>query len=153
MMKPVLFLRIASVLTLIHALLHTIGGVFGKAAPGIAAATEAAMKANQFVVFGMTRTYFEFYRGLGLGVTITLTAEGIVFWQLGTLAKTDAARLRPLMATFMIAYLVFAVNSYRFFFVGPVVTEILIAACLGMAIATAKFTESAHAGQFAPGRA
>ena len=29
-MKTTLFLRIASVLTLIHAVLHTIGGVFGK---------------------------------------------------------------------------------------------------------------------------
>jgi hypothetical protein len=29
-MKPTIFLRIAAVLTFIHALLHTIGGVFGK---------------------------------------------------------------------------------------------------------------------------
>lgn len=152
-MKPVLFLRIASVLTLIHSVLHTIGGVFGKAAPGVAAATEATMKANQFVVFGVTRTYFDFLRGMGLGVTIFLTAEGIVFWQLGTLAKSDAARLRPILATFMLAYLVFAINSFTYFFSMPVVVEIVIAACLGMAIATAKSSQSAHAGQFAAGRA
>lgn len=152
-MKPVLFLRIASVLTLIHALLHTIGGVFGKAAPGIAAATEATMRANQFVVFGVTRTYFDFLRGMGLGVTIFLTAEGIVFWQLGTLAKTDAVRLRPVIATFMIGYLAFAVNSFTYFFAMPVIVEILIAACLGITIATAKSAESTHAGQLAAGRA
>jgi hypothetical protein len=34
MNKPVVFLRIASVLTLIHAVLHTIGGVFGSVDPG-----------------------------------------------------------------------------------------------------------------------
>src|SRR4051795_6318479 len=128
-MKPVVFLRIASVLTLVHSVLHTMGGVFGKPEPGLAAATEAAMRANQFVVFGLTRTYFQFYRGLGLGITIFLTAEAIVFWQLGTLAKTDAQRLRPILVTFMVAYLVFAVNSYAYFFLGPVITEILIAAC------------------------
>jgi hypothetical protein len=33
-MKPALFLRIASVLTFIHAVLRTIGGVFGKVEPG-----------------------------------------------------------------------------------------------------------------------
>ena len=142
-MKPVVFLRIASVLTLIHSVMHTIGGVFGKPEPGIAATTWAAMRANEFTVFGLTRSYFVFYRGLGLGITIALTAEAIVFWQLGTLAKTDAARLRPLIATFAIAYLVFAVNSYAFFFFGPVVAEVLIAACLGMAIATAKAAEPA----------
>lgn len=152
-MKPVLFLRIASVLTLIHSVLHTIGGVFGKAAPGIAAVTEATMKANQFVVFGVTRTYFDFLRGMGLGVTIFLTAEGIVFWQLGRLAKNDAARLRPVMATFMIAYLAFAANSFMYFFPMPVIVEIAIAACLGMAIATAKSAAPARTGQLATGPA
>jgi hypothetical protein len=145
-MKPIVFLRIASILTLIHSVLHTIGGVFGKPEKGIAAATEAAMRANQFVAFGFTRTYFQFYRGMGLGITIFLTAEAIVFWQLGTLAKTDAARLRPIIATFMVAYLVFAVNSYIFIFLAPVIVETLIAACLGMAILTAKAAQPAHSG-------
>jgi hypothetical protein len=103
-MKPVLFLRIASVLTLIHSALHTLGGVFGKPAPGVAAATDAVMRANQFVVFGVTRTYFDFLRGMGLGVSIFLTAE------------------------------------------------ILIAACLGTAIATAQSTAPAPTGEFADRR-
>ena len=145
-MKPVVFLRIASVLTLIHSILHTVGGVFGKPAAGIQAATVAVMKANEFAVFGVTRTYFDFMRGLGLAVTVLLTAESIVFWQLGTLAKTDAARLRPIVATFLVAYLVLAVNSYTYIFMGPVITEIVIAACLGMAIATAKAAEPSRAG-------
>jgi hypothetical protein len=34
MRKPVLFLRVAAVLTFLHAVLHTIGGVFGKVGPG-----------------------------------------------------------------------------------------------------------------------
>ena len=148
-MKPVLFLRIASVLTFIHSVLHTVGGVFSGPDPGVAATTWAAMKANVFPAFGLTRSYFMFYRGLGLGITIVLTAEAIVFWQLGSLAKTDAARLRPVMVTFLIAYLMFAVNSYEYFFFGPVVTEILIAGCLGMAIATAKRGEPARSTRLA----
>jgi hypothetical protein len=137
-MKPVIFLRIASVLTLIHAVLHTIGGVFSSADPGPATIAVEAMKANQFLVMGHMRSYWEFYRGLGLTVSILLTAEAIVFWQLGSLAKTDAGRLRPVMATFLLAYLVLAVNSNAYFFIAPVITEILIAACLGAAIVTAK---------------
>lgn len=152
-MKPVVFLRIASVLTLIHSILHTIGGVFSGPEPGAAATAWAAMKANQFTVFGLTRSYFVFYRGLGLGITIFLTAEAIVFWQLGALAKTDAARLRPVLATFMLAYLVFAANSFAYFFYFPVIVEIVIAGCLGMAIATAKAAEPAGAGRLAAGRA
>jgi hypothetical protein len=136
--KPVLFLRIASVLTFIHAVLHTSGGVFGKIPPGPAALAAQAMKVNTFMAMGNMRNFWMFYRGLGLGITICLTAESIVMWQLSPLARTDARRLRPIMATFLIAYLVFSVNSYTYFFAGPVIAEILIAACLGVAMITAK---------------
>jgi hypothetical protein len=137
-MRTVLFLRIASVLTLIHAALHTIGGVFGKAAPGVQQATVAVMKANEFPAMGATRSYWDFYMGLGLVVSVFLTMEAIVFWQLSSLAKTDALRLRPVLATFLIGFLGVAVVSYRYFFVAPVITEILIALCLGLAIAFAR---------------
>ena len=67
MMKPALLLRIAAVLTFIHAVLHTICGVFGKAGPGPAAAAVQAMKMNEFLLMGHTRSFWDFYRGLGLG--------------------------------------------------------------------------------------
>jgi hypothetical protein len=137
-MKPTIFLRIASVLTLIHAILHTIGGVFSKPDPGAASVAFAAMRSNPFLVMGLVRTYADFYRGLGLCITIFLTMEAIVFWQLGSLAKTHAPRLRPILAAFVVAYLALAINSWFYFFLGPVVVEILIALCLGLAIATAK---------------
>ena len=145
-MKPTIFLRIASVLTLIHAVLHTIGGVFGKPEPGVAAMVAATMQANRFPVFGSMRSYADFYLGMGLGITIFLTTEAVAFWLLASLAKTDGARLRPILAVFTIGYLAFAVNSAVYFFSGPVITEVLIALCLGMAIITAKpvATQSTH---------
>lgn len=143
-MKPVLFLRIASVLTFIHAALHTIGGVFGKVAPGPATVAAQAMRMNQFLAMGHLRSYWDFYRGLGLAVTIFLTAEAIVFWQLSLLAKTDARRLRSILAVFAAAYIVFAVDSYGCFFLGPVIAELLIAMLLGLAIVTASSTVTAE---------
>lgn len=138
MNKSVLFLRIASVLTFIHAVLHTIGGVFGKVDPGPAAVAVAAMKANQVLVMGSMRSFWDFYFGLGLALSISMTAESVLMWQLASLAKTEAARLRPMMTTFLVAYLVIAINSNAHFFIAPVITEILIAASLAAAIATAK---------------
>jgi hypothetical protein len=135
--KPVLFLRIASGLTFIHAVLHTVGGVFGKVPSGPAAVAVEAMKANRFMVMGNMRSLWDFYRGFGLGATIFLTADSILMLQIALLAKNDPRRLRPMMATFLIAYAVFSVNSYEYFFAGPVIAELLIVACLGMAIATA----------------
>ena len=61
-MKPLVFLRVASVLTLIHALLHTIGGVYGSPEPGPQLAAVTAMKANQFLLMGHTRSYWNFYK-------------------------------------------------------------------------------------------
>jgi hypothetical protein len=141
-MKPTLFLRIASVLTFIHSVLHTIGGVFSKPDPGPAAVAYRAMQANQFLLMGHVRSYADFYRGLGLGVTICLTFEAIVFWQLGALAKTHARQIRPILATFVVGYLALTVNSWTYFFIGPVITEILIALCLGLAIYTAQPTKA-----------
>ena len=138
MNKPVVFLRIAAVLTFIHAILHTVGGVFGRIEPGAATIAVQAMKTNQFLLFGHVRSFWDFYRGLGLAATISLTAESIAFWQLASLAKAELGRVRPILITFAVAYAVFAVNSYTYFFIWPVIVEILIVACLGMAIVTAK---------------
>lgn len=135
-MRPVLFLRIASALTLIHAILHTIGGVFGKPSPGVATQVAAIMR-SRFPIMGVTRSYSDFYLGMGLAVSTFLVVEAIVFWLLASLSRSDAPRLRPLLAIFAFGYLALALNSYVFFFAAPVVVESLIAACLIAAIFTA----------------
>jgi hypothetical protein len=137
-MKPVVFLRIASVLTFIHAVLHTIGGVFGTPQPGAQQVAVAAMRANQFLLMGHMRSFWDFYMGLGLAATISLTVEAVVFWQLSSLAKRDSFRLRPIYAAFGVSFVIFAVASYRYFFLGPVITEILIALFLGLAFFASK---------------
>jgi hypothetical protein len=143
-MKTATFLRIASVLTLIHSILHTIGGVFGKPDPGVATTVAAAMRAH-FQVFGVNRSYSDFYMGLGLGITIFLTVDSILLWILASMSKHDAPRLRPLIAVFALGYLAFAFNSYVFFFPIPVITELLIVACLAGALVTAKASLPPHA--------
>ena len=137
-MKPTLFLRIASVLTFIHAVLHTVGGVFGKPDPGAQQAVVEAMKAHEFLVMGAMRSYWSFYMGMGLAVSVALTVEATVFWQLGSLAKRDARGIRPVLATFVLGYLCLAAVSSLYFFAAPVITEILIALCLGLALVSAK---------------
>ncbi len=89
-MKTVVYIRIAAVLTLIHAVLHTIGGVFGSVSPGPEAVAVAAMKGNQFVAMGNLRTFWDFYRGMGLAVSVFLTMESVVLWLLASLARSRA---------------------------------------------------------------
>jgi hypothetical protein len=132
-MKPTLLLRIASVLTLIHSILHTIGGVFGAPPTGAAQAAAAVMQANHFLFMGATRSYWDFHIGMGLSVTIFLTVEAAVFWQLGSLMTTDGTRLRSILFTFTAGYLAFAAISCLYFFVVPVIFELVIALCLALA--------------------
>jgi hypothetical protein len=136
-MKPVIYLRVASILTLIHAVLHTVGGVFGKPVSGQAAMIAASMR-TRFEVFGVMRSYADFYRGMGLGITIALTMDAAVLWVLASMARSDFARLRPIMAVFCVGYIAFTLNSLTFFFSGPVIAEILIVLCIGAAIVTAR---------------
>ena len=56
-MKPALFLRIASVLTMIHGILHTIGGVLSSPKHGSEElAVVETMKAHTFNVMGSMRS-------------------------------------------------------------------------------------------------
>jgi len=128
------FLRIASGLTFVHAVLHTIGAVISPPEPGIQESTLALMKANQFPVMGMTRSYGDFYLGFGLFVTIAFLAESAIFWQLSNLVKSDAARLRPIMISFLLCYLGYTTIAFMYFFAAPAINEGLIAACLAMAV-------------------
>jgi hypothetical protein len=143
-MKATLFLRIASVLAIIHAILHTIGGVLSKpnnGAPEIAIIQ--AMKSQAFNVMGSMRTYWDFFFGYGLIVTITLLVQGILFWQLGTIAKTNAAQIRPIMLLFCFNFLATTVIAWKYFFTAPAVTELLIAASLAGAYLAAPSARAA----------
>jgi hypothetical protein len=137
-MKPVIYLRIASVLTLLHAILHTIGGVFSTPDPGPQQTAVDAMKANTFPLMGSIRSYFAFFRGMGLGVTIFLVALAVLLWQLSSFAKAGSFRLTPLYWTLMVAFAAMALNSYLYFFWPPVIVELLIAVCLVEAILTSR---------------
>ena len=137
-MKPTLFLRIASVLTLIHCILHTIGGVLSSPQHGPEEiAVVETMKAHTFNVMGSMRSYWDFNMGYGLSVTISLFVQALLFWQLGTMAKTNPAWTRPILALFFFNYIAMTVVVWRYFFIGPAVTELIIAGCLAAAFLTA----------------
>ena len=133
-MKPATSLRIASVLTFVHCILHTIGGVLAPPSHGAEElAVVANMAAHRFEFMGSMRSYADFMLGYGLFVTIVLLVDAVVFWQLAALARTRPDGLRPVVAVFALGYVAIAIVSGRFFFIAPVVTELLIALCLAAA--------------------
>jgi hypothetical protein len=137
--RAALFLRSASVLTLIHGILHTIGGVLSKPRNGAEeVAVIDAMKAHAFNVMGSMRTYWDFFFGYGLIASITLLVQAVLFWQLATLAKTHAELTRPIVILFFFNFAATAIVAWRYFFIAPAITEFLIAACLAAAFFSAQ---------------
>ena len=122
-----LFLRVAAVLSLLHCIGHTIGGVFSVDAPSGTkeGAVVAAMKSNQFAVMGATRSYWDFFIGYGLTISVFALVQAVVLWQLAGLAKTDPRQMRPIIAAFLFANLGFAILAWRYFFIPPFVGSVL----------------------------
>ena len=79
------------------------------------------MSAHRLDFMGSMRSYADFMLGYGLFVTVVRLVDAVIFW------------LRPIVAVFAFGYVGVAIVSWRFFFIAPVVTELLIAACLAAA--------------------
>lgn len=129
-MRATLLLRIASVLAFLHAAGHTIGGVLGKPRNG---AEEIAvidtMKEHFFHVMGSIRSYWDFFFGYGVNASVVMLVTAIVFWQLGTIAKSNSMQVRPIILVLGLQFLVTAAIAWRYFFIAPAVMEIVIAIC------------------------
>ena len=136
-MKTSTLLRIASVITFLYFAGHTAGMPWTPGEGLAELAVIEAMKANRFAAMGSSRTYWDFYFGFGVIISVMQLVQAVGLWQLGALAKTDAARLRPIIATFFAAFVANAVLGWMYFFILPVIMATVIAVCLGLAFVMA----------------
>jgi len=69
-----------------------------------------AMRTVRFDTMGANRSYFDFYMGFGYTLSVSQVMLTILLWQLATLARSDARRLRPLIAVIALATAVSGVS-------------------------------------------
>ena len=131
-MKSSSALRVASILTLLFAGGHSMGGL-SLWSPAGETEVLRAMRSFHFDAAGVSRTYLDFYLGFGFILSVYLLAQAVALWQLASLARTEANRVRPLIGTFFLASVVCACLSWRYVFLVPVVSFLAIAVCLGLA--------------------
>ena len=131
-----LMLRTASIITLLFAAGHTVGGLQSWSPPG---ETEVlrAMRTFRFDADGVNRTYWDFYIGFGLMISVFLLAQSAVLWQLSGVAKRDAALVRPILGVLLVSAVATGALAWRFFFTVPLVLAVTIALSLGLALAVA----------------
>ena len=131
-MKPSVLYRIAAVLLVLFGVGHQLG--FRQIDPSWGVdATIGTLKATQFRVQGMTRTYWDFFSGFGFFVTVFLLFAAILAFQLGGLPKESSRSLGLVRWMFAACFLVITLLTWRYFFVVPLVFSSLVALCLALA--------------------
>jgi hypothetical protein len=145
-MKAFHFLRIAAVVTLLYCAGHTIGRPWTPYTDSEATSVLDAMKDHSFEAEGFKGTYWDIYYGFGLVISIYLLLQAAVLWQVASLAKTDAMRVRPIVASFLVGFLINGFLSWKYFFVVPVVMAGVIALCLAIALVLASRPQAAQPG-------
>jgi hypothetical protein len=129
-MKAATLLRIASIISLLFAVLHTLGGANSWSPVGENDVLRA-MRSYHFDAGGVSRSYLDFYLGLGFTVGVYLLLQAVLLWQLAAIAKVDSIRIRPVIVSFFVASLACGFLSWKFIFAVPAIFSVVIAAFLG----------------------
>ena len=131
-MKAPIWLRISSIVSVLFATGHTLGG---RKSWSPAGDTEVlrAMKTVSYHAMGVDRTYWDFYAGFGWTLSIYQLLQAVLLWQLATIAKDEPGRARPLVASFFVATVASALIAWKLIFAIPVVFSGVLAVCLALA--------------------
>jgi len=131
-MKVSLLYRVASGLLVLFAIGHTLG--FRRTDPKWGADSVVdSMRTTRFNVDGFSRTYWDFFTGFGLFVTVFLLFAAILAWELGGLGKDPLMFLPIVRWAFAICFVGITVLSWMYFFIIPGVFSSLIGLCLVLA--------------------
>src|SRR5215471_2039929 len=105
-------LRIASVISLVFTAGHTFGGL-QKWSPMGENEVLKAMTAVRFDTMGANRSYLDFFMGFGWSISVLMLLQTVLLWQLASLARSEPARVRPMIAAFALATLAGGVIAWR----------------------------------------
>ena len=126
-MKASIFYRIAAVLLMLFEAGHTSG--FPWSDPQWAVDL-GAMRSTHFYIMGFSRTYWDFYVGFGLFVSVFLLLAAVLAWQLGGQPPESLALMRGTAWTFALCFAAITVLAWKYFFVIPIVFSIAVTLCL-----------------------
>ena len=92
------------------------------------------MRSFHFDAAGTSRTYLDFFLGFGYTIGVYLLMQVVALWQMAKIAKSSAQIVRPLIGLFLVTSIASAGLAWRFIFVIPVVSNLAVAVCLGLAL-------------------
>jgi len=136
-MTTTVLLRIAAIISLLFAAGHTMGG-FKKWSPMGDNPVLKAMTDVYFEAMGARRSYLDFFMGFGWSLSVAMLLQSILLWQIATLARTDAVRVRSMIAVFALAQLAGGIIAWRFIFPAPALFSVILLVVLVAAFVVAR---------------
>lgn len=136
-MTTTLLLRIAAFISLLFTAGHTMGGL-KKWSPMGENAVLKLMTDVRFDAMGANRSYLDFFMGFGWSISVAMLMQSILLWQMATLARTEAARVRPMIAVFALAQLATGIIAWRFIFPMPALFSVSLLVALVAAFVAAR---------------
>src|SRR5262245_33339927 len=136
-MTTTLLLRIAAGISLVFTAGHTMGGLSQWSPMGDNPVLKS-MTDVRFNTMGANRSYLDFFMGFGWSLSVLMLMETILLWQLASLAKSEPARLRPMIAVIAMATVSTGLIAWRFIFPIPALFSAMLAIALGFAYVTAR---------------
>lgn len=128
-MKASLLYRICSVLLVLFAVGHTIG--FLNVDPRWGADNVVnGMRSVGFQVQGFNRTYWDFFVGFGLFVSVFLLFAAVLAWRFGSMSPESLSAIPVERWSFAVCFVLIAGLSWKYFFLAPGVLSTLAALAL-----------------------
>lgn len=125
-MSASLLYRISSVLLVLFAIGHTVG--FMQVDPRWGAdAVVNGMRSVRFEVQSFNRTYWDFFVGFGLFVTVFLLFAAVLAWRFGGMSPERLAAIPVERWSFAISFVIIAGLTWRYFFLAPGIFSTLVA--------------------------
>jgi hypothetical protein len=125
-MNASLLYRISSVLLVLFAVGHTIG--FRQVDPSWGAdAVANGMRSVSFEVQRFNRTYWDFFTGFGLFVSIFLLFAAVLAWRFGSISPALLSAMPVERWSFAFCFVLIAILTWRYFFLAPGIFSTLIA--------------------------
>jgi len=97
-----------------------------------------SMRDVHFDTLGVSRSYLDFYVGFGYSLTVAQVMQGVLLWQIATLARNGVPHLRPMIAVIALANLAGAIIAWRFILPIPAIFALGLLVCLTAAYASGK---------------
>src|SRR5215831_3600987 len=131
-MRATLWYRIAAVLLILFAAVHTIGTLTFTPPTPEGAAVRDAMN-NVHLVPGTPYTYGHFYKGLSLSITAYLLFFALIAWHMSNMAANQPEAIGALGWVFCAMHVATVIVAAIYIAWAPAISSGVVGACLGWA--------------------